>query len=203
MDDVSNPSPVSESGRGRLPVSTSSPPTDKVSSIPSIFGVIHLVYVCLGCIGVLLGVTAHIGLKIYINSLEKSFESARDVFEAFDFLIDCIILDVALGLVLSVVLLVAGIGLLVRKSWALRLSIYWAMLRIVIFLGMALLTLKPQRITNEALSQGELAERFAGDEQLQQLAGGSVNIMEMIIVCLYPVILIIFLRKQRVIDSLH
>lgn len=197
MDEKVSPYQVSESGMA--PVSEQNQPPAGQSSIPKVFGIIHIVYAAFGIILSLASVVALFAAKAFVGSLEGEGNEFDAMFDELGGLMIYIYMDAAVKVILGVVLLIAGIGLLKKKLWAKNLSVFWAVAWIVAAVGMTLLTMGPAREFNEKMSETGGSQQ----EQFQQALQGAGNIVGIIFVCIYPVLTMIFLTKKHVTDSLN
>ena len=75
---------------------------------------------------------------------------------------------------------------------------FWAVARMVVAVGMVVLTLGPAREFQEKINQMEGGQQ----EQFQQMAQGVGNVMGIVFICIYPVLCLVFLTKKRVKNSL-
>lgn len=196
MGELTSPYQVSQSGMS--PVAESSGPPAVPTAVPKVFGIINIVYACLGMMTGLAGVAAMFAMKAMMGRAGGEVKEAKMFVEAFDDLMIYSYIDVAFKVVLGLVLLAAGIGLLKKKMWGQRLCLFWAVGRMVVAVGMVLLTLGPTREFQEKVNQmgGEQQEQF------QQMAQGVGSVMGIVFISIYPVLCLVFLTKKTVRDSL-
>lgn len=196
MNQESSPYEVSQSGMS--PVAVPSLPPTLPTVVPRVFGIIHIVYASLGTIYALFGVGMMFVVKAMMEKMSGEHKEAKVFLEAYDQLMVYTFIDTGFKVVLGVVLLIAGVGLLKKKLWAQKVSLFWSVARIVVAVGMVILTLGPTREFQEKANQigGEQQEQF------QQIAQGVGSIVGIIFICIYPVLCLIFLTKKRVRDAL-
>ncbi len=180
------------------PVAVPSGPPVVPTAVPKVFGIINIVYACLGMMMGLVGVGAMFAMKAMMGRAGGEVKEAKMFVEAFDDLMIYSYIDAAFKVVLGLVLLAAGIGLLKKKMWGQRLCLFWAVGRMVVAVGMVLLTLRPTREFQEKVNQmgGEQQEQF------QQMAQGVGSVMGIVFISIYPVLCLVFLTKKTVRDSL-
>jgi len=180
------------------PVPEQNQPPAAQSSIPKVFGIIHIVYAALGIMLSLATVVALFAAKAFVGNLEGESNEFNAMFDELGGLMIYIYVDGAVKIILGVVLLIAGIGLLKKKLWAKNISVFWAVARIVAAVGMTILTMGPAREFQEKMSEAGGSQQ----EQFQLALQGAGNIIGVVLVCIYPVLTMIFLTKKHVTDSL-
>ena len=168
------------------------------TTVPKVFGIINIVYACLGMMMGLVSVGAMFAFKAVMSGAQGEVKEAKMFVEAFDDLMIYSYIDAVFKVVLGLVLLAAGIGLLKKKIWGQRLCLFWAIGRMVVAVGMLVLTLGPTREFQEKVNQMEGGQQ----EQFQQMAQGVGSVIGIVVVCIYPVLCLVFLTKKRVRDSL-
>jgi hypothetical protein len=196
MAEQSSPYQVSQSGMS--PVAEPSGAPVIPTAVPKVFGIINIVYACLGVMMGLASVGAMFAFKAMMRGAEGEVKEAKLIVEAFDDLMIYSYIDVAFKVVLGLVLLVAGIGLLKKKMWGQKMCLFWAIARMLVAVGMMVWTLGPTREFQEKINQvgGEQ------QEQIQQMAQGVGSVMSIVFICIYPVLCLVFLTKKKVKDSL-
>lgn len=196
MTEEPSPYEVSQSGMSAPP-----PPEQGAvvpTSIPKVFGIIHIIYAVLGMLGALMGLAGMMLLKTLASKAGDDVQELDAMVEAFDEFAVYAYVDATLKIILGIVLLVAGIGLLKKKLWAQKASLFWAVTRIVVVVGLTIITLGPTQKFQEKVNQAGGAEQ----EQFQQMAQGMGNVIGVLFVCIYPVLCLIFLTKKNVRDAL-
>lgn len=196
MTEEPSPYEVSQSGMSAPP-----PPEQGAvvpTSIPKVFGIIHIIYAVLGVLGALMGLAGMMLLKTLASKAGDDVQELDAMVEAFDEFAVYAYVDATLKIILGIVLLVAGIGLLKKKLWAQKASLFWAVTRIVVVVGLTIITLGPTQKFQEKVNQAGGAEQ----EQFQQMAQGMGNVIGVLFVCIYPVLCLIFLTKKNVRDAL-
>ena len=196
MSEESSPYEVSQSGMSPIPPTNMAPVMPTV--VPKVFGIIHIVYACLGIVISLFGVVGMFLMKAMMGKMSEEMKEAQLFLDAYDKLMVYTFIDAGLKVILGVVLLAAGIGLLKKKLWAQKMSMFWAVARIVVAVGMVFLTLGATQEFQEA------ARQIGGDQQqdFQQAIQGVGNVMGVIFIGIYPVLCLVFLSKKKVKDTL-
>ncbi len=192
------PSPYEVSQSGISPVATPNMAPVTPTAVPKVFGIIHIVYACLGMIVSIFGVVGMFVLKTMMGKMSEEMKEAQLFLDAYDKLMVYTFIDAGLKMVLGLVLLAAGIGLLKKKLWAQKVSMFWAVARIVVAVGMIFLTLGATREFQES------ARQIGGNQQedFQQAIQGVGNVMGVIFIGIYPLFCLIFLSKKNVKDAL-
>ncbi len=170
------------------------------SSVPKVFGIIHIIYGAFGLISAVFSVGAFAALKALVPKGEiKEFDAMIDAYEG---IVSFAYADMILKVVFGIVLITAGIGLLRRKRWAVGTSIFWAVSRMVAAVVMIVIMAEPTRVFQEKV----YAANSQGGEQLQefqQMATGVGNIVGVVMVCIYPILCLVFLARGNVKQSLR
>ena len=200
MNDTSSPYGAPQSGM--------SPPPPEANphvptSIPKVFGIIHIVYACLGMIGAAFGVLGMVAMKAMAPHLGDEVEGLDGFFEAYEKMAVYTYIDSGLKVILGLVLLIAGIGLLKKKRWAQKLSVTWSVVRIVVGIGMTVfsygVTLQFQQdIADFTQTNGDQVDQLG----LQSSMQGVSSVMGVFVLSIYPVVSLILLSKKSVKDSL-
>ena len=197
MSEEQSPYEVSKSGMSPA-VSPDLPPA-LPSPVPKVFGIIHICYAVLGGVGAFFGLIAMFAMKMLAEKGGEEFKEIQPIVEAYSGMASYMYVDVALKLLLGVLLLVAGIGLLKRKAWAIKLSVVWAVSRMIIAAGMLFWGLSVAAEFQDSLG-GASGEQQVKIEQMTQSVG---NVMGIIMISVYPVVSLIFLTKKNVRDAMH
>lgn len=163
------------------------------SSKPKVFGIIHIIYSVLGGLRSLVMISIFFLFPAFVGKMQEAadeegldLEALRQVWDILD---DWIIIEGVICLVLSIVLLVAGIGLLKRKAWSRVTSIAWAVSRILLTIaGLIYMLPKTQQIQ-------EMAESMEGQPMPGSSGMGQTlsDIPSIIMVIAYPVVTLIFM----------
>lgn len=201
MSDSPSPYVAPNSGMS-APPEEAIPPT--TTSIPKVFGIIHIVYACAGMISAVIGVGALLVMKVVLSKAGEELEEMNTILDAYNEMAIYTYIDAALKIVLGIFLLVAGVGLLKRKLWAQKASITWAIVRMVLIIGMTVATYGVSLEFQEKM--GEISQNQPGQfdqSQFQASMQGIGSVFGVIMVCIYPVITIIFMSKKVVKDSLR
>ncbi|MHC4443904.1 MAG: hypothetical protein ACYTF1_02960 [Planctomycetota bacterium] len=150
---------MSEEGFDREPVSPVVPPTEpgqmvippRPSSWATVIGIIAIVLGALGILGVIWGAIAS-----YFAESMMPMMSATQRAELIDSMKEYELLTMVngmLGLVVAVLLLIAGIGLIKRRPWSPKLCKTWAVLKMVVAVIGMVVGIIMQQSTFEAMSQ--------------------------------------------------
>lgn len=198
MNEDPSPYAVSESAVSSEQV-VHAPPA-MPSSIPKVFGIINIVYGALGMFSAVASVGALALMKSIIPEGQlKEFDA---LMKAYEGIAHYAYIDVVIKVVLGLVLIVAGIGLLRKRSWAAGTTIFWAVARMVIAIAMVFVMAAPVRVFQEKVN--EIGPAGGPDMQkFQEMANGAGNVMTIVMVSIYPILCIIFLSKKRVKQSLR
>ncbi|NWK56149.1 hypothetical protein HW115_11055 [Verrucomicrobiaceae bacterium N1E253] len=192
------PSPYQVSQSGMSPVVVPELPPAQGTSLPKVFGIIHICYAILGGIMSLVGIASLFFIRAMVEKGGEEFQQLQPMLDAFDGMKVYIYVDAGVKWILAVMLLVAGIGLLKRKAWAPKLSQVWAVVRIVLAIGMMVWGMFVTAHFQESMVELQ-NESQAGIHQLSQGVG---NVMNIVFVCVYPVLCLIFLSKKVVRDAM-
>lgn len=169
------------------------------TSIPKVFGIIHICYAVAGGVFSLMGVGMVFLLKAMAEQGGEEFKEMKPLVAAYDGMETYLYVDMSIKLVLAVILVAAGIGLLKRRAWSIKLSVFWAVSRVVIAVGMMLWGLGVSADFQEKLGSAQNAQQ----EQMQQITQGVGNVVGIVIICIYPVLTVIFLSKKKVRDAVR
>lgn len=193
------PSPYEVSGSSVSPA-VHAPPA-MPSKVTKVFGIIHIIYAVLGMLSAIMGVVAMFALKAIVNQFDGQAKELDQIMKAYEGVVAYSYLDMGVKLALGVILLVAGIGLLRKKSWSIGASMFWAVSRIIVAVAMVFVMAEPTRVFQEEI-KGIGGETNAQMQQMEQIIGTTGNIIGIIMVCAYPVLCMIFLSKKNVKQSL-
>lgn len=195
MSDQASPYQVPQSGMS--PVTMPDLPPAAPTVIPKVFGIIHICYAVLGGLGALASVVSMMVLRQLANG-GGEFETLQPMLDAMVEMETYMYCDMAVKLILAMMLLVAGIGLLKRRRWSLKLSVGWAVARVVAAVGMMVWGLQVTARFQEQL----VGTQDAQEVQIQQISQGVGNVLGIVFVCVYPVVTLIFLSKKKVKDAM-
>jgi uncharacterized membrane protein YhaH (DUF805 family) len=194
-----NTSPYEVSRSGMSPVSPPQMPVSAGSPIPKVFGIIHLCYAVLGVVFSFLGVAAMVGMKMLAEKGGDEFKEMKPLIDAWEGMASFMYVDVALKVILGLILFVAGVGLLKRKVWSVKLSVFWSVSRIVAAVGMLLWGMSVTASFQEKLAPVKDAQQ----EQIQQMSQSVGNVVGIVIILIYPVVSLVFLTRKSVRDALE
>ena len=196
MSEDKSPYAVSETAR------TPEMPPAVPSKTAKVFGVIHICYAVLAIFSVVLSLGLLILFRTFFESLQVEMKELESIMNAMDGFIGHFYIGIIVQAVFAIMLLVAGIGLLKRKLWAQKLSIFWAVTRVIALIVVPIFS---------ASASSELYDEInkAGEVSGQEMEGfvtmsqGIGLIMGVITYSIYPVLTIIFLMKRNVKNSLR
>jgi len=201
MSEESSPYEVSQSGMSTVSVSELPPElTPEVpTSLPKVFGIIHICYAALGGIVSLMGVAGMFFFQFLAQKGGEEFKEIRPIANAYDGMTSYVFVDAGVKVVLAVMLLVSGIGLLKRRAWAIKLSNFWSVSRLVVAVGMMIWGLAVMSDFQDQVTAGQNAQQ----QQFQRMGQNVGNVFGIIVVCIYPIVSLVFLSKKRVKDAMH
>jgi len=161
-----------------------------------VFGVINLVFAGLGLCG---GVFAVIGLAVLNAPRNPRMPNPaldamlnNPAYATFQYV------SVVLGLIATIVIAMAGIGLLMSKAWGRHLSIVWAVYTLVMTVVGGVVNyvylISPMM---------EKAGRGGGPEQAGLIGGIIGGMIGTCLAPIYPVILLIFMYRRNLVDYLN
>jgi len=194
MSNESSPYEVSESAKH--PAASPNTPPAMPSKVAKVFGIIHIIYASLGMLNALVAVVGMAALKLLINQFGGKAKELDQIMKAYEGMMSYAYADMALKLVLGVVLISAGIGLLKKKKWALKVSLAWAVVRMVAAVAMIFIMDAPTKVFQEKMSEVGGAAGGAQMEKFQRIASGVGNLLGLVIICVYPILCLIFLSKK-------
>lgn len=197
MSEESSPYEVSQSGMSS--VSAPDLPPEMPTSVPKVFGIIHICYAALGGCVALMGIAGVFFIQFLAQKGGDEFKEMRPIASAYDGLTSYVFIDAGVKILLAVMLLVAGIGLLKRQAWALKLSNIWSVARIVAAVGMMIWGLSEMSGFKDQLSAGKNAQQ----QRIQQTTQNVGNVVGIMMVCIYPIVSLVFLSKKRVKDAMR
>ena len=196
MSEGQSPYEVSQSGMSPE-VSPTLPPA-MPTALPKVFGIIHICYAVLGGLVACLGVLGVFAMKLLAEKGGDDFKEMQPIVDAYGGMETYMYVDAGLKLLLGVLLLAAGIGLVKRKAWGIKLSLTWAVSRIVVAAGMLFWGLRVASEFQDSLVISQDSEQV----KFQEMTQGVGNVLGIVMVCVYPVICLIFLSRKNVRDVL-
>lgn len=201
MSEESSPYEVSRSGMSAVSVPELPPELipEVPTSLPKVFGVIHICYAALGGIVSLMGVAGMYMLRFLAEKGGDEFKEIQPLASAYDGMSIYMIVDAGIKVLFAVMLLAAGIGLLKRRAWSIKLSNFWSVSRIVTAVGMMMWGLAVMSGFQDQLQAGQNAQQ----QQIQQISQNVGNVLGIVMVCIYPIVSLVFLSKKRVKDAMH
>lgn len=201
MSDSPSPYQVPQSGMSAPPAGAIAP---KTTSIPKVFGIINICYAGLGMIGAVFSVGSFFLMKTLLSKAGDEVQELETFTEAYSTMAIYTYIDAGIKVVLGIMLLVAGVGLLKKKLWAQKMSVTWAVLRIIITVVMTIVTYGASLELQEAMGEVTKDQPGAIDQtKLKSSIQGVSSVFNVIFLCIYPVLTIIFLSKKVVKDSLR
>lgn len=168
-------------------------PGDRPASV-TVFGILNLVFAGLGLCGSCFFVFSFWGMKAIPNQQPNPvFELMRENQAYYMFTM----VSMALGFVATIVLGLAGIGLLKMRPWGRQLSIIYAVYAIISSIV--------GTIANWVWVFGPLMEQAdgagAGPEQMGALGGAIIGTVGGCIGLIYPILLLIFMMRSNVVQA--
>lgn len=186
-------SPETQAGMNPLPVG-------QRSTIPKVFGIINIVLAILGSIGALFGLVSVFGMRALADMADDA--SLTKMAEAIDVYKPYILADLVVKIGLGVLLILGGVKLLKYKLQGAKLTKVWALIRIGWALVFPLVSYSAMMEYQKAIA----SIQADGGEAMMAMQGGVITIIQMVIgiamVCVYPILSILFLRKEDVQKSL-
>ena len=185
---------------------SSPPPLEQgqvqTTAIPKVFGIIHIIYALLGWLGAIISVVVFFGMTAVMSKLGEDSEELNTMLEGYNQMAIYTYIDAGIKVILGAVLLISGIGLLKKKLWAQKVSIFWAVTRVILVIVMTVITYGSSRELQDKM--GEISQNQPGqmDQSLQSAIQGGGAVMSIIMLSVYPVLCLIFLSKKSVKDAL-
>ena len=167
------------------------------SGVPKVFGILHIIYAALGGLIALLGLGGGALMKaVFQEATKAAREEGQDISKvtgALDSLITISMVQSVVAIVFAALLLVAGIKLLKYQDSGRKLSNIWAISRIVVAIPLAFMAISAQATLQEEI-QNLSKETSAIDMSAMAGVGGLIGV---VLVCIYPVLSLIFLNKEK------
>ncbi len=191
------PTPYQVSHSGMSPVQESMPPEmyqQSETPVPKVFGILHLIYAVLGAGVAIMGVVSRVVMKMVVESGPKAGEQLKPVMQMWDNMAVYLYVDLAVKVVLGFILFIAGVGLLKRRAWSLKLSFVWSVSRIILVIVMT-----AWGMHEVAKNQHLLLElQPNSSNEMQQIGQYTGNLVGVVILCIYPIVSLIFLSRTKV-----
>jgi hypothetical protein len=182
-------------------------PLDRAHSrAPKVFGVLSIVFSSLTLIGSLLGALGG-AMSTALRNVEvpdnPKFAEARSMVQGLARIYRIIGVQSLMIALLSVALLVIGIGQLRYRAWARRFSLYWGGTALGAVAGMVLISvmlLGPayHDLMTAAARTVRSRATVAPEMGLDVLMGGSAAVLEVLLYAPYPILLLVFFSRDRV-----
>jgi heme/copper-type cytochrome/quinol oxidase subunit 2 len=166
-------------------------PSVQRSNIPVVFGILNCIFGALGVFGICFGI---IGLAL-VPFLANQPNAPQMDFPMMEGNMKILmIISIAISAVLTVVLLVAGYGLLKYREYGRKLSIYYGAITIVttILQTIATLVLAANTMQNKDLTDEQQASQF-----ISMVSGGVGGCVGLI----YPIVLLVFMYHRSCRES--
>jgi len=178
-------------GNPELPPTTPAgyAPVTSQAGWPTAIGIIMIIFGAFGTIGSVFGLFAWQLIKF---ALKQTGDNA-DIFQAplIQRSIQITTAFAGLGVVVAILLLVAGIGIIKRRAWAVKASTLWAILKIALATANGVATWIMQHKIAEAISAGAI------DAEAGKIIRGGASPLSMlpglIWACALPVFILIWL----------
>ncbi len=180
---MSEPVNPFESPASLNPQASQEPPRSKA---PKVFGILHIIFACLGILAVA-GNLASKTVQKQIDNLPADLPS--HIFDTYETLKTYNLIEMLLKFVLGVLLLVAGIQLLRYRKMGVKLTNLWASARIIVSLIFAFLLYDILEDLSSLSKEGS-AYNFG-------------VVIGMQIVCIYPIVCLIMLNRESVTKDLE
>ncbi|MFW2385350.1 MAG: hypothetical protein ACN4GG_05950 [Akkermansiaceae bacterium] len=182
-----------------------SPVMEQPSSVPKVFGIIHLVYAGLGMIGGLMGLANPALAKFTTGPILEIAKKSGKSTEAYESAVAetarYAMINGVVQIALAILLLIAGLNLIKYQLKGAKLSKIWALARIplaIVFSFLSMDATKRMMTTqNELIGTGNPSM----DNMMETM--GTVGIVfGILMVSVYPILTLIFLSRAKVMASL-
>lgn len=184
---------------------TTPPMMEQPSSVPKVFGIIHLIYAGLGILAGIAGLANPALTKLTTGPIIAQAREAGKSTEAYGAAISEVaryaMINGVIQITLAILLAVAGIQLLKYRLKGAKLSKIWAIVRIPLAIVFALISLNPTKammVTQNELMGAE-GNPLAG---MMESMGTLSVIMNILMLSIYPVVTLIFMTRPKVIAAL-
>ncbi len=159
-------------------------PQPKPSMIPRVFGIINICWGALGTFGTLSGF-----LTMRVNQQNPMLEQMQTLMEDSQLWTIYQPVSMGLGFVLSVLLVVCGIGLVQRREWGRKLALFYGFTQFVLApVGAAVVLVVMLPIVDQVQP---------GVERVSVIGGIIGGIIGALIGLTYAVLLVIFMTRER------
>lgn len=181
------------------------PVMEQPSSVPKVFGIIHLVYAGLGMIGGLMGLANPALAKFTTGPILETAKKTGKSTEAYESAVAetarYAMMNGVVQIALAILLLIAGLNLIKYQLKGAKLSKIWAVARIplaIVFSFLSMDATKRMMTTqNELIGTGNPSM----DNMMETM--GTVGIVfGILMVSVYPILTLIFLSRAKVMASL-
>ncbi|MEN8796713.1 MAG: hypothetical protein ABF328_08400, partial [Akkermansiaceae bacterium] len=178
---------------------------EQPSSVPKVFGIIHLVYAGLGMIGGLMGLANPALAKFTTGPILEIAKKSGKSTEAYESAVAetarYAMMNGVVQIALAILLLIAGLNLIKYQLKGAKLSKIWALARIplaIVFSFLSMDATKRMMTTqNELIGTGNPSM----DNMMETM--GTVGIVfGILMVSVYPILTLIFLSRAKVMASL-
>ena len=172
---------------------TYAPPAQR-SSWPTVLGIIAIVLGALGILGGLWGLISPMVMKAAWANAPAPNQAMLDAIEPWR---GWVVLCALVTIVLAIALLVSGIGLVRRRTWARPLCQTWAVFKILYVLASSGLGYQMARASYDTASQQSPNLPALGPTFAQSMAAVGVCV-GIVWSCALPVFLLIWLSRARI-----
>ncbi len=163
------------------------------SSWPKVLGVIMIVF---GALGALFSCSIFV-VPYVMEQLAKMMPPGQEVaVEALEHWAGWMMTDGILSLVLAVLCMIAGAGLMQRKRWAIRLSLAWAVMKLMLVVAEAVFQYKMSSEQMEAAAQQDPGMGAMSDS-MQNVAGITAACTVLLLWAL-PLFILIWLGRAKI-----
>ncbi len=193
MSDGFNPYQPQASGQ------TSSLPSDQRPVIATVFGILNLVF---GILGLCSTAATVVGFAVISSDMFDAQMKEQMKVQQFDdpIYFGLLSMQMILGLILSIVVIISGVGLLKFKPWGRKLANFYAVASLIMLLiGVAIsVVFQIMPAINEANNPG------AGPEAIGGAIGGSVGgVFTICFGSIYPICILVFLNRKQFVDQIE
>ncbi|MCK4660647.1 MAG: hypothetical protein KAV82_14085 [Phycisphaerae bacterium] len=168
------------------------------SSWPGVIGIIAIIFGILATLGGIMGFLAPFILDKMGSALPDNSPRAIKLSEAQ---VSWVMISSSLTVILAVLLLVAGVGLLSRRRWAVKAAMVWAVLKMlyVVVVTMYNYNTLPQQIESISKQNPGAASMPAGSLETFAIVGLVVGLLWY---WALPVFMLIWFRRKNIRDEI-
>jgi len=169
------------------------PPQQIRSSVPKVFGILHIIYAVFGIIfGLMAFASKAIVEGIQLNAGSND-PAVTKIMDALDNVLFYGYIDAAVKIILGIVLLIAGIKLLKYQASGLKLSNMWSISRVIWYVIITAMSYSATKAYQEVIFEAN-PEAAA----MMKNFGAAGQILGFLIIAAYPIVSYIVLNKPNV-----